>query len=345
MRAIQITGYGDIDHLQERELPDPQPGPGEVVIAVRAFGVNFADVLARVGLYVQAPKPPFAPGFEVAGVVAAVGPGVTELQPGDRVASLTEFGGYATQVRVPAMAACPIPEGMDFVTAAALPTVGVTARRALLVQGGLLPGETALIQAAAGGVGMMAVQMAQGAGARVIATCGGARKVAFLRQFGVADVIDYRAEDVAAKVRALTAGAGVDVILDSVGGAFVRTGMELLAPGGRFVAIGAATFSPERRGRNLWQLAREYLKTPRLHPLSLLGASRSYIGVQMLVIGRSRPLVLRHALAAVLADVAAGRLRTVIDQVLPAERVGEAHRRLQGRESIGKLVAVWEGGP
>lgn len=341
MRVIQITGYGDVDQLALRELPDRQPGPGEVLIAVKAFGINFADVLARVGLYVQAPKPPFTPGFEAAGVVMAVGSGVNRVQPGDRVVCLNEFGCYADQVVAREMGVCRIPDGLSFVEAAALPTVGATAYHALMRQGGLAAGETVLIQAAAGALGLTAVQMAQAAGARVIASCGGARKVAFLKErFGLEHVIDYRAEDLPARVRAVCGSAGLDVILDSVGGAFVKTGMELLAPGGRFIAIGAATFSPERK-RNLWQLVREYLKTPRLHPLTLLGQSKSYIGVQMLVLGRPRPEVVRSAMEATLQMAEAGTLKPVLDLVLPADRIGEAHRRLQSRESIGKLVVTW----
>lgn len=343
MRAIQITGYGDIDRLAITEFPDPVPGPGEVAIEVRAFGVNFADVLARVGLYVQAPRPPFTPGFEVAGTIAVTGPGVTGLQVGDPVVALTEFGGYASRVVVPANAAIPIPAGMGMETAAGLAVTGVTAYHALMVQGAVSPGESVLVQAAAGGVGLCAVQLAHNAGARVIATCGGARKVRFLQEFGLEHVIDYRAEDLPARVRELTGGEGLDVILDSVGAAFVRTGMELLAPGGRFVAIGAATFAPERT-RSLFQLAREYFRTPRLHPLTLLGQSKSYIGVQMLVIGRKKPGVLRRALESVVADTAAGRLRPVIDRVLPAGEIGQAHRLLQGRQTIGKIVITWEGG-
>lgn len=341
MRAIQITGYGDLSKLQMRDLPDPEPGPGEVLIAVKAFGVNFADVLARVGLYVQAPPPPFTPGFEVAGTVAAVGPGVTGLSMGDRVVSVTEFGGYATRVTVPEMAVCRIPPEMGFVEAAGLTVTGVTAYHALMVQGALAPGETVLIMAAAGGVGLHAVQMARQAGARVIAACGGAEKVRFLReQFGLEQVIDYRAEDLVHRVRTL-APEGADVILDSLGGPFVRTGMALLGPGGRFISIGGANFAP-RRTRDLLQLAREYLRTPRLNPLRLLGQSKSFIGVQMLVLGRAKPGVLRRAMEAVIAETAAGRLRTVLHSARTAERAGEAHDLLQSRATIGKLVLTWE---
>jgi len=341
MRAIQITGYGDIDKLAECVLPDPVPALGEVAIAVHAFGINFADVLSRTGLYVNAPRPPFVPGFEVAGIVAAVGPGVTAVKPGDRVVSLTEFGGYATRVTVPEMAACPIPADMSFEVAASLTVTGVTAYHALLVVGSLAPGETVLVQAAAGGVGLCAVQLARNAGARVIATCGGPRKVQYLRDFGVEHVIDYHSEDVVSRVLAITGPDGLDVILDSVGGAFVRTGMAMLGPNGRFIGIGAATFAPARGARNVVQLAREYMRVPRLHPLTLLGQSKAYIGVQMLIIGRKKPAVLRRALEAVLAQATVGRLQGVIDQVLPASQIGEAHRLLQSRATIGKLVITW----
>lgn len=341
MQVIRITGYGGIDRLQRVTLPDPRPGPGEVAIAVRAFGVNFADVLARVGLYVQAPRPPFVPGFEVAGTVAALGEGVTTMQPGDRVVCLTPFGGYADRIVVPAQAAAPMPDAMSYAEAAALPVVGVTAYHALLVQGGLAAGDTVLIQAAAGGVGLAAVQLARHAGARVIGVCGGPRKAAFLRDFGVEHVVDHQNEDLAARVAAITAGQGLDVILDSVGGAFIAGGLRMLRAGGRFVSIGAAAFAPVRN-RNLLQLLRTYLSVPRLHPLRLLGQSKSFIGVQMLVLGKQQPAVLRRSLEAVLAEAALGRLQPVLADVLPPGRIGEAHRRLQGRETIGKLIITWD---
>lgn len=340
MRSIQISGYGDTDRLVIKESPDPSPGPGQVAIDVRAFGVNFADVMARVGLYAQAPPPPFVPGFEIAGVVAEVGAGVTLVQPGDQVVSLCEFGGYATRVIVPELSACPIPLGLSLEQAAGLTVTGVTAHHALMVQGGLLSGENVLIQAAAGGVGLVAVQLAKNAGARVIAACGGPKKAAFLHDFGVSDVIDYLGEDLPSRVRALVGQGGLDVILDSVGGQFVSTGMRLLGPNGRFVAIGAAAFAPSRR-RNPWQLIREYIRTPRLHPLNLIGQSKSFIGVQMLVIGRRKPEILRRSMEHVLAEAAAGRLDPVIRTVLPVTQIGEAHRLLQGRHTIGKIVMTW----
>lgn len=340
MQVIEISGHGGVDRLVLRERPDPEPGPGQVAIRVHAFGLNFADVLARLGMYAQAPPPPFVPGFEVAGTVAAVGPGVTGLVPGQRVAALTEFGGYATRVVVPAMGAVPIPEQMDYVTAAAVPVTFVTAYHALIALGGLQPGERVLVQAAAGGVGLAAVQLARNAGAVVIGTCGSPEKVRFLQQFGVEHAFDYRAGDVAARVRALTGPDGLDVVLDSVGGRFIRTGLSLLGPNGRFISIGAADFMPTGR-RSLPGLLRALLRTPFLHPFTLLGSAKSFLGVQMLVIGRKKPALLRRALEVTMAEVAAGRLRVVVDRAVPAAGLGAAQDRLQGRRSIGKLVAVW----
>jgi len=311
-----------------------------VAIDVQAFGVNFADVMARVGLYTQAPPPPFIPGFEIAGVVARVGSGVTSMRPGDRVVALCEFGGYASRVVVSELSACPVPQGFSLEKAAGLTVTGVTAHHALMVQGGLQAGESVLIQAAAGGVGLVAIQLARNAGARVIAACGGPKKVAFLHNLGLPEVVDYMNEDLPSRVRNMVGPTGLDVILDSVGGQFVGTGMRLLGPNGRFVAIGAATFAPAGR-RNPWQLLREYIKTPRLHPLHLLGQSKSYIGVQMLVIGRHKPAILRRSMEHVLAEAAAGRLDPMIQTVLPAEQIEAAHTLLQGRQTIGKIVMKW----
>ncbi len=235
MRAVAIRRAGPPETLETIDAPEPSAGAGQVVIRVRRAGVNFADVLARQGIYPDAPKMPFVPGYEVSGVVASVGAGVTGVRGGERVAAFTRFGGYAECAVADARFAVTLPAGMDFSTGAAVPVNFATAFHCLFHTGSLLPGDRVLVHAAAGGVGLAAVQMAKGAGAIVFGTAGSPEKVRFLRAFGVDHPVDYRSEDFVEVVRRATGGEGVDVILDSSGGRTIAQDLRVLRPGGRIV--------------------------------------------------------------------------------------------------------------
>src|SRR6188768_115808 len=212
-----IPRHGGAEVFEVRETSDPQPGDGQVRIRVRAAGINFADILARMGLYPDAPPPPVVVGYEVAGVVDAVGPGVTSPHQGDRVVALTRFGGYADYVVVPASQAYLFPDRLSDAEAAAVPVTYLTAALALYRMAALTSGETVLVHNAGGGLGIAATQLARLRRATVIGTASVLKHDA-LRSFGVDHVIDYRTADVEADVKRITKGRGVDVILDPIGG-------------------------------------------------------------------------------------------------------------------------------
>src|SRR5262245_43220706 len=213
MRAVVLTGHGGPEVLQVQERPDPPVGPGEVRIAVRAAGINFADTLARVGLYPDAPKPPCVLGYEVAGEIESVGPGVEDRKPGERVAAGTRFGGQAELVTVPVDQALDFPDGWSYEQAAAFPVNYAPAYAALVTMGGLKAGERVLIHAAAGGVGISAIQVARARQAEIFGTASASKHDAIQAQ-GVHHPIDYRSQDFAEEVRRITGGQGIDVIMD-----------------------------------------------------------------------------------------------------------------------------------
>ena len=276
MRQVVIPRHGDADVFEVRERPEPTPGDGEVRIRVRAAGVNFADILARIGLYPDAPKPPMVVGYEVAGVVDAVGDGVTTVHAGDRVVALTKFGGYADVVSVPAGQVYRFPDRLSDAEAAAVPVTYLTAAIALYRMAALTSGETVLIHNAGGGVGIAATQLARLRRATVIGTASAAKHDA-LRSFGVEHAIDYRHVDVEAEVKKLTKGRGVDVILDPIGGASFGASYRMLAPLGRLVMLGMSSMSGEKR--NAWRVLRSWWSMKAFDPLSLINRNRGVFGL------------------------------------------------------------------
>jgi NADPH:quinone reductase-like Zn-dependent oxidoreductase len=335
MRQVVITRHGTPDVLQLREAPDPAPGDGEIRIAVRAAGVNFADVLARLGLYPDAPKPPVVVGYEVAGVVDAVGRGVTKHRAGDRVLALTRFGGYADLVVAPADFVFAIPDGVDDAEAAAIPVNYLTAYLALYRLANLSAGETVLIHGAGGGVGIAATQLARLRGARIIGTASGAKHDAIRRQ-GVDHAIDYRRANVVAEVRQLTHDRGADVVLDPLGGSSFADSYRLLAPLGRMVIYGVSNLAAGERRSWLRAIA-TIVRMPRFTPLSLMNRNRGVFGLNLGHLWEEhRSLV--EPMVIILGDVAAGRLRPVVARAFPLERADDAHRFMQSRANIGKVV-------
>ena len=335
MRQAVITRYGAPDVLNIRESPDPSPGPGEVRIRVRAAGVNFADVLARLGLYPDAPKPPMVVGYEVAGVVDAVGEEVTAFAAGERVVSLTKFGGYSDVVVVPAAHCFPCPDELTDADAAAVPVTYLTAALALYRMAALAPGETVLIHNAGGGVGIAATQLARLRRATVIGTAS-AFKHAALRSFGVEHLIDYTAADVAAEVRTMTRGRGVDVILDPVGGRSFAASYRMLAPLGRLVMFGLSAAAPGER-RNIWKAFLAWKSTPRFDPLSLINRNRGVFGLNVGHLWEERAQLV-PVMEMLLSELRSGRLRPVVARTFPLERAADAHRFIQSRGNIGKVV-------
>ena len=340
MKALVLTRYGaPEDAFELRERADPEPRPGEVRIAVEAFGLNYADVSARQGTYADAPPIPCVIGYDVVGRIDRVGTEVTGVQPGQRVAALTRFGGYATFAVTDARAVVPIPEDMDVGVATALPTQGCTAYFCAEEMVRLHPGDHVLVQAAAGGVGTLLVQLCKARGCIVYGTAGSDGKLDYLRTLGVDHPINYRREDFAAAVRRVRGSDGLDVIFDSLGGAAVRKGLALLAAGGRIVCFGAA----ERKAGRL-QVLHDVTFAAAFgfpHPISLLINSKALIGVNMLRVSDQRPETLRRCLLAVARLAADGTLRPVVGGRYAATQIAAAHAFLTNRGSTGKIVVTW----
>lgn len=329
MKAIVVREPGGPEVLRLEDVPEPAPGPGEVLIEVYAAGVNFADTLRRRGGYGSAFDGPFIPGSEVAGVVAARGPGVYAPPEGERVMTLVPAGGYAQFVTAPAEVVLPIPENLDEVEGAAVPLQGVTAYHVLKTQGRLREGETVLIHAAAGGVGTFAVQLARALGAgRIIATASSTAKLDLARTLGADFTVDYTKVDFVERVRELTGGVGADVIVDSVGGDVTAKNLRCLAPYGRLVVYGAAGgLPPEIDPR---ALSRQNQTVAGF----LLGAASGFTQGMM----KDRPVLMHRAATDIFGYLLTGRIRPIIGHELPLSEAAEAHRLLESRSSVGKIV-------
>lgn len=335
MRQAVITRHGSPDVFEMRETPDPTPSTGELRVRVRAAGVNFSDVLSRLGLYPDAPKPPLVVGYEVAGHVDAIGSDVTGFAAGDRVVALTRFGGYADVVAVPATQCFHVPQELSDAEAAAMPVTYLTAALALYRMAALTPGETVLVHNAGGGVGVAATQLARLRRARVIGTASPLKHAA-LRTFGVEHLIDYTHANVAEQVRTITKGRGVDVILDPIGGSSFTASYRMLAPLGRLIIFGLSAAAPAEK-RSWWKVFHAWRATPRFDPLSLINRNRGVFGLHLGHLWEERAQ-LAPLMEMLLAELRAGRLRPVVARTFPLEKAGEAHRFIQSRSNIGKVV-------
>jgi NADPH:quinone reductase-like Zn-dependent oxidoreductase len=335
MRQAVIPRYGPPDVFAIREASDPAPGAGDLRVRVRAAGVNYADILSRLGLYPDAPKPPVVVGYEIAGFVDEMGAGVTGFARGDRIVALTRFGGYSDVVVVPAAHAFRVPADLSDAEAAAIPVNYLTAALALYRMAALSPGETALIHNAGGGVGIAAAQLAHLRRATVIGTAS-AFKHAALRSFGIEHLIDYTHADVAEEVRRITKGRGVDVILDPIGGRSFTASYRMLAPLGRLIVFGlSSAVSGEQR--NLWSAFRAWMSTPRFNPMSLINRNRGVFGLNLGHLWDEQRQ-LAPLMTMILSEIAAERLKPVVAKTFPLERVADAHRFIQQRLNIGKVV-------
>ncbi|GAA1957964.1 medium chain dehydrogenase/reductase family protein [Microbacterium deminutum] len=335
MKQVVIVGHGGPEKLQVREAPDPEPNQGEVRIRVRASGVNFADILARKGLYPDAPPLPLVVGYEVSGVVDAVGAGVDEALIGSDVAALTRFGGYSDVVSVPANQVYEKPATLSHEQAAAFPVSYLTAWQLLMVMGSLKPGETVLIHNAGGGVGLAAIDIASHVGATIYGTASAA-KHAFLIERGVHEAIDYRVTDWAVEVDRLTGGKGVSLIIDPLGGRNAKKSFRALRSAGRLGMFGvsAATASKLPGPLRLGQVA---LGMPFIHPVSLMNTNRSVFGVNLGHMWHE-PDLIADWMRVVLEGVAEGWARPHVDRSFPLEQAGEAHAYIEDRRNTGKVV-------
>lgn len=337
MRQVWIPRHGGPEVLEVREAPDPVPGPGQVRIRVAAAGVNFADVLARMGLYPDAPPLPTVMGYEVAGTVDAVGDGVSALAVDDRVAASTRFGGYSEAVCVPAEQARRIPESLSFEAAASIPVNYLTAWIMLVHLGNVRAGDRVLVHAAAGGVGQAALQICRWKGAEVIGTAS-AGKHARLREAGVAHCIDYTTQDFEAEVKRVTGGKGVDIALDAVGGPSFKKSYRCLAPLGRLYLFGVSALAPGKR-RSIFAATRGFLAMGSFRPIPLMNDNRGVQGVNLGHLWSQRAL-LGASLDEIVARIADGTFTPVVDSSYPFARAADAHARLQDRGNFGKVLLV-----
>ena len=321
MRAVVVEEPGGPQALRVVELPDPQPGPGEVVVRVAAAGVNRADVMQRLGRYPSPPGAPPNPGLEVSGWVEGVGAGVAGWSAGDEVCALLGGGGYAERVAVPAGQLLPVPAGVDLVDAAALPEVAATVWSNVFTLAGLRPGELLLVHGGSSGIGTMAVQLARAVGARVAVTAGSAEKLARCAELGAQLGVNYREEDFVEAVRAFEP-AGADVVLDVVGGPYLARNVDVLATGGRLVVIG--TQGGARAELDLGQLL---VKRASVHATTL----------------RARPAAEKAAVVASVRDhvwplVADGAVRPVVHERFALQDAARAHEVMEGSSHVGKLL-------
>jgi NADPH:quinone reductase-like Zn-dependent oxidoreductase len=341
MRQVWITRTGRPEVMALRESDDPSPGPGAVRVRVTAAGVNFADVMIRLGLYPDAPGLPMVPGYEVAGVVDAVGEGVDGGRVGESVVAMCAFGGYADVVCVPSRHAYRVPAGLSAAAAAALPVNYLTAYQMLEVMAPPDEGETVLVHGAAGGVGLAAVQLARLRGARVLGSASPAKHT-FLREQGVAFCLDSRQRDFAADVRAATGGRGVDVVLEPRHGRWIRESYDALAPAGRLVLFGFADAARSKRGGRLGAL-RTLAGVPwlGLNPIRLMNDNKGVLGVNLGHMWSEQERL--AAWVNRLLDWAdTDRIRPRVDRTFLLSDAAAAHHYLQDRRNRGKVLLVPE---
>ncbi len=340
MRALVVRRYGSPEVLEMQQAPDPQPRPGEVLIRVKAIGVNFADLLQRMGLYPDSPKPPFIPGLEIAGVVEKAAEGGAQehgesFRSGDAVVGLTDFKAYAEWVAIPSIYVYRLPAGMSFNDGAAIPANYLTAYEAIITMGNMQPGQRILIHSAAGGVGTAAVQLARARGLFVFGTAGPAKQE-YLRKIGVQHAIDREKSDFTEVVDKYAPG-GVEMVMDPIGGKSWEKSYECLAPTGRLVTYGfSAVASPDGKADRI-RGAKAFMQTPRFNPLDLMKKGAAVIGVN-LGQARSRGDHCRSELNEIFRMYAEGKIKPMISKTFPLEQAAAAHQFIQERKNLGKVV-------
>ena len=338
MRAIWITKAGGPEVLEVREAADPAPGPGQVRVRVKAAGLNFAEVMARQGLYPDAPKTPFVAGYEAAGVIDAVGEGVTNLKVGERVMAMSRFGAHADTLVTSAQLVVAIPDAMTFEEAAAVPVNYITAYHMLFRVANLRPKGKVLVHMAAGGVGIAALQLCRTVPGVTTFGTSSASKHEAIRAQGCDHAIDYRTVDYGAEIRRLTGGKGVDIILDALGGKDWKKGMELLRPAGLLIAFGFANMASGDK-KDYLNLISQAVQIPLFTPLGLMDDNRGVAGVNIGHLWDELEL-LNEELGAVLDLYKEGKIKPQVSDVVPFDRAGDAHRIIQSRKNIGKVILV-----
>src|SRR6266404_9315704 len=337
MRAIVTTRNGEVDVLKVETRPDPVPGKGEVLIRVRAAGLNFADILARQGLYPDGPPKPCVMGYEVSGVIEAAGEGVDQGRAGKPVIGLTRFGGQAELVAVPVTQVFEKPEQLSFEVGAAIPVNYLTAWALLVTMGGLKKDEAVLIHNAGGGVGLAALDIARHIGARIYGTAS-IGKHQFLKQRGLDYAIDYREQDWLPVLLELTDNRGVELIIDPLGGSSWKQSYSALRATGRMGVFGMSTASASGIRGKLRAL-KAVLRTPRFNPLGLMNRNKGVFGLNLGHLWSEGDKVAKW-MSEILRGIDEGWIKPHVDRAFPFDQVGEAHRYIEERRNVGKVVLI-----
>jgi len=339
MKAIYIIKHGAAEESFEfRDVPKPEPKAGEVLVKVEGFGLNFADVMARKGMYKDAPPLPSLIGYDVCGTIEQLGTGVSEVALGDRVTAMTRFGGYAEYAVTDARAISKIPDSFSAQVATALTTQYCTAYYCAAEMVNLFLGDRVVIHSAAGGVGTGLLQYAKYKGCEIFATTGSDSKVDLLKQLGADHVINTAKTAFDDFITHTTKGDGADVIFDAVGADFIRKGIKILAPGGRIVCYGAAQMSDSS---NVFFQLSKAIQFGIYHPAIFMMSSKSLIGVNMLKIADGKPLVMKRCLQHVVRLVEEGIFKPQGGKTFKASEIVQAHQFLESRKSTGKVVCIW----
>ena len=337
MKQVFIAGHGGPENLELRESPDPAPGKGQLRILVKASGVNFADILARQGLYPDAPKVPCVVGYEVSGRIDAVGPGVDTSWIGKDVVALTRFRGYADVLVVPERQVFEKPASLTHEQAAAIPVNYLTAWQLLVVMGSLKPKETVLIHNAGGGVGLAAIDIARHVGATIFGTASLGKHV-FLKERGLHEAIDYRTGDWLVELKRLTGGKGVELITDPIGGNHWQKSFRALRATGRLGMFGVSAATTSKLFGPLRMLP-VALGMPFFHPIPLVNRNKAVFGVNLGHMWHE-PEMIAHWMQDLLQGIAEGWIRPHVDKTFPLAQAGEAHTYIEERKNIGKVVLV-----
>lgn len=342
MKAYYLIKNGSSDTAFElRDLKLNDPNDNEVMIETEVFGLNFADVMARLGYYKACPPLPTVIGYDVAGKIIKKGKNVTDLEIGQRVTALTRFGGYATHVNTNHHGVVPINNEIDAAKATALATQYSTAYYAAEFSMSLQKGEHVLIQAAAGGVGTALIQLAKRRGCIIYGTAGSEEKLEYIKKQGVDYPINYMKHDFYEYIKKQRGEKSIDAVFDSIGGNYVKKGLKLLAPGGRLAMYGAAQIAGNSDKKSLYRQLKTLFSFGKYRPTQFFAQSQSLIGVNMLQIGDHKPNILKKCMTDVVKLYENNEINPVVSKIFNANELAEAHNYLQKRKSTGKLAVKW----
>ena len=336
MKAAVVKKYGHPENFELQDLPTPTPGPGEVCIRVSKAGINFADILSRMGLYPGAPSPPFIPGMEVSGLIHEIGPDVKDFEIGDRVVGSGTSGGYATHTISNVNTTFKIPDNISFETAAAFPAVYFTSYLMVIHPGALQKGESILIHGVAGGVGLASIELAKIAGAKTIFGTCSPEKHDFVREKGVLPVDK---DNFLAEIMEWTENKGVDLVLDPIGGEHLMQSYRCLGSGGRVCSFGISDMAPGKK-KSQWSRLKSWLAFPKFDPLKMMTSNRGVFGIHL---GRWKNFDhLEKAKRDLMKWINKNKINPYVDKVFPADQVVAAHHYIQDRQNIGKVLLDFE---